>query len=753
MSGTVQGTGVRPFVHRLASRMQLAGWVGNSSSGVTLEVEGPRARIEEFLERVSREHPSAACPQGVQAAIHAPLGYHSFEIRESLDGAKSAAIAPDLATCPECLAELFDPVARRYRYPFVTCTQCGPRFSIVESIPYDRCNTTMRAFELCGECLREYRDPADRRFHAQSLACPQCGPQLSLRDGKGNVIAVRGEAMRFAADCIRRGEIVALKGIGGFQLIVDARSEIAVARLRERKARPEKPFAVMFPDFASIANACEVSALEERWLRSPQAPIVLLRRKDSKSIADGCAPQNPEVGAMLPCSPLHHLLMRELSFAVICTSGNRTSEPICIDDAEAFERLRGIADVLLTHDRRIARPIDDSVLRVVLDRELVLRRARGFAPTPLRVPGLRPGVLAAGAQMKNTVALSLDGTAVLSQHIGDLTALESRRAFTRATADLQRLYGLTARAIACDAHPDYAVSKFAAESGREVKVQHHYAHVLSCMAENELKPPVLGVAWDGTGFGTDGTIWGGEFLSIELGHYERIAHFRTFGLPGGEQAIEEPRRAALGLLFELRGDSLFESHNPALAAFSPAELKVLRGMLARSVNVPRTSSIGRLCDALASIVGLRQRVSFEGQAAMELEFAAQQGRLLACAALERDDAYEIKVCERAGSAPLVLDWAPMVEAILADLNCGVQIGCIATRVHNALVEAIIAVARRTSLQCVALSGGCFQNRYLLEQSVQQLRREGLQPFWHRQVPPNDGGLALGQLVASGSEMG
>jgi len=749
LSGTVQGAGMRPFIYRLATGLGLKGWVRNSPVGVCAEVEGLRDCINELLMRIAAEQPSAAHIGGVEATFLEPVGYASFEIRASLSGSKSAAIMPDLATCADCVRELFDPFNRRYRYPFINCTQCGPRFSIVQAIPYDRCNTTMHGFSLCGACRDEYENANDRRFHAQPIACPNCGPQVSLCDAHGKCIAARDDALMRAADLIRRGQIIALKGLGGFQLLADARSEASVQRLRARKRRDEKPFAVMFPTLDSIIADCVVSEAEVQWLSTPQAPIVLLRRQEPHSpqrVAANVAPRNPNLGAMLPYTPLHHLLMRELQCVIVCTSGNRSSEPICIDDDEAFERLNDIADAFLTHNRPIARPIDDSVLRVVLGRELVIRRARGFAPSPISVEGLRPDALAVGAQMKNTIAISVGGAAVLSQYLGDLGTLDADNSFERGVRDLCRIYDSTPDRFMRDAHPDYDSTRFAKRQTQpSVAVQHHYAHVLSCMAENALQPPILGIAWDGTGFGLDGTIWGGEFLRVDRRGFKRVAHLRTFGLPGGERAVEEPRRAALGLLFEIFGSAAFEQqHIPSISAFSQVELEALRIMLARSVNTPRTSSAGRLCDGLASILGLRQRASFEGQAAIELEFAM--------GSVTTNQAYEVDLSEGGSDRPLVLDWARMVEGVLADRASGVTVEEIAARIHNSMVESIVCIARRVQVECVALSGGCFQNNYLTERTVQRLRKEGFRPYWHRQVPPNDGGIALGQLVAAAREM-
>ncbi len=834
--GAVQGVGFRPFVHRLAAELLLFGWVNNSAQGVFIEVEGPRSALEQFLLRLEAERPPHCFIQSLESSWLDPVGYVGFEIRASeAGGDKTALVLPDIATCPDCLREIFDPTNRRFHYPFTNCTHCGPRFSIITALPYDRANTTMTGFTMCPACRAEYENPTNRRFHAQPNACHECGPQLEFWRGGVQQSAAEIVAdtqwprpaersygvLLAAAKAICTGKIVAVKGLGGFHLVVDARNEAAVRRLRERKHREEKPLALMFSSLEDVKAVCEVSALEQRLLRSPEAPIVLLRRlgrsgtSDSKSrIAESIAPGNPTLGAMLPYTPLHHLLLAELGFPVVATSGNLSDEPICTDEREAIERLQDIADVFLVHNRPIARHVDDSVVRVMLDRELVLRRARGYAPLPITVaqvskttvspitksaehPPAPAGsevrattVLAVGAHLKNSVALAIGPQVFISQHIGDLETEQANAAFRRVIADLQGLYDSAPEIVATDLHPDYLSTKFvwergchqpqqfrhpegvretqtafphpvaAAEDSRAaqvVQVQHHIAHALSCMAENELEPPVLGVSWDGTGYGLDGTIWGGEFFLATEGAVERVAHFRPFRLPGGDAAVKEPRRSALGLLHALAPDSgnlLFHLRQKVAASFSVGELAVLESMLARNVNSPPCCSVGRLFDAVASLVGLRQRVRFEGQAAMELEFALEGVRT--------DEAYPLPSVEcgvppdpgdaqsevRSSKSSIVLDWSPMVEAILADAEHGVPVGELSARFHNALAEAIVCVAQRVGQRRVVLTGGCFQNRYLTERAVTRLGAEGFQPYWHQRVPPNDGGIALGQVVAA-----
>ncbi len=756
--GAVQGVGFRPFVYRLASDLDLRGWVINASSGVVVEVEGGAAALEQFLLRVARESPPRAIVQGLESTYLDPAGFVGFEIRESAGGDKTTLVLPDIATCPECLAEIFDPANRRHRYPFTNCTNCGPRFSIIEALPYDRPNSTMARFELCEACRREYEDPRDRRFHAQPNACPACGPRLALWDADGQPLADCDDALRAAEARIAAGAIVAVKGLGGFHLVVDARNDGAVRRLREMKAREEKPFALMFPTLAAAAAACDIDDREARLLTSPEAPIVLLRRRaspDAVPIADSVAPANPYLGVMLPYTPLHHLLLADLGFPVVATSGNRSDEPICTDEREAVERLRGLADVFLVHDRPIARHVDDSIVRVVAGRDLVLRRARGYAPLPVALRFDGPPVLGVGAHLKNAVALSVGANVFVSQHVGDLETVEAFGAFERVIDAFERLYEASPPVIACDAHPDYLSTAYAKRRGTETRqVQHHLAHVLSAMAENEIEPPALGVSWDGTGFGLDGTIWGGEFIAVSPGSARRVATFRAFPLPGGDRAVREPRRTALALLCEVFGEDAWAMEDlPTIAAFSQAERRILRAMLERGVNSPRTSSVGRLFDAAASIAGLRHHVRFEGQAAMALEFARE--------GTETDEAYPLAFVDarrpESGDAAAVaglidaplwtIDPAPLVRALVANVRAHAPVGTISARFHNGLAEAAVEIARRSAFQRVVLSGGCFQNRYLLERTITRLRAEGFRPVWHQRFPPNDGGIALGQVAA------
>lgn len=740
--GAVQGVGFRPFIYRLATDLGLAGFVKNSPAGVLIEVEGTRSQLDGFLAAIEREKPACASIQGLESSFLDPAGFTGFEIRASdAAGTRTALVLPDIAACRDCIEEVFDARNRRHLYPFTNCTNCGPRFTIIEALPYDRPNTTMRDFEMCGRCRAEYEDPQDRRFHAQPNACPNCGPHLELWGPDGTRLSTHHAALVDAVDAIRSGRVVAVKGLGGFHLIVSACDDDAVRRLRRRKHRDEKPFALMYPDLESVESDCEVGEVERRLLLSPECPIVLLRRRDCVPASE-IAPGNPYLGVMLPYTPLHHLLMRLLGSSVVATSGNVADEPICIDHRDALSRLAGIADLFLVHNRPITRHADDSVVRVMMGRQMVLRRARGYAPLPLQLRGIAPRILAVGAHLKNTVAASVGTDVFISQHIGDLENAESLRAFEGVIAGFEVLYDLQPVAMACDAHPDYLSSRFARRRHTpNVRVQHHLAHVLSCMAENEVSPPCLGVAWDGTGYGLDGTIWGGEFLSVpaKLLSFHRAAHLRTFRLPGGARAVREPRRSAIGLLYEVFGEAaLAMDEVTPVKAFTAAERRVLGGMLARGLSSPVTSSAGRLFDAVAALLSIRQRASFEGQAAMELEFALE--------GVARDDYYELELI-RNGDV-LVVDWEPLIREILAELRVDTPIGEISARFHNTLAEAIVAVARSIGENKVVLTGGCFQNKYLTERAVRRLRDEGFRPYWHQRVPPNDGGISLGQVAAA-----
>lgn len=772
VEGTVQGVGFRPFVYRLARELELSGWVRNTVSGVSIEVEGGAPIVEAFLRRLKDEAPASACVDMMSAQIVPVLDDMGFAIHRSVESGRPAlVIPPDLATCADCLHELADSSDRRFRYPFLTCTQCGPRYSLLIEMPYERSHTTMGGFVLCSDCQAEYGAESDRRFHAEPIACPACGPHVRVWDEEGCDIAQGEEALRHVEARLRAGSIIAVKALGGFQLWVDAGSEEAVRRLRARKQRPDKPFAVLFPSIDAVRAHCVVSAEEEALLSSPQAPIVLLRKRGEFRLAESVAPSNPYIGAMLPATPLQHLLVDDLQRPMVATSGNRADEPIVIDEREAVVRLKGIADAFLVHDRPIARPIDDSVVRVCVTgphtqdaepedkpkgREIILRRARGYAPQAIRLKnglaessGLGP-VLAVGGQLKNTVALLREDRVWLSQHLGDLSTLEADQAFRQAVGDLQRLLQTDPKLIACDLHPDYRSSGFARELATSlsvplVPVQHHHAHVASCMAEHGLDGDVLGVVWDGAGYGTDGQIWGGEFLIAGYQRFRRFARLRPFRLPGGEAAMREPGRSAAAVLWELMGERMLTYGLPSWEITGEQQARIA-GLLRSGTASPWTTSMGRLFDAVASLTGLCGVVSFEGQAAMAVEFAAERAR-----AQGKDSVagYSMDLLQReASESSRIVDWRPMVSAIVEDLRRGSSPERIAAGFHAGLADGIVRVAQAAGLPRVVLTGGCFQNGLLLSLARRQLEGAGFAVYSHSLVSPNDGGLSLGQAVAA-----
>lgn len=691
LAGALQGAGFRPFVHNLAVSLSLAGLVRNTCAGALIEVEGPQTNVEEFVRLLHEQLPPAALILAEESSRLAPAGLSGFQILESEPNEpKTAAILPDLATCTECLRELNHPSERRFAYPFTNCTRCGPRFTIITAIPYDRPNTTMAGFPLCEYCQAEYGNPEDRRFHAQPIACPVCGPRLNV-------------PVEMAAGTLASGGILALKGIGGYQLLCDAREESAVLRLRERKLREWKPFAVMMPSIEELRLHAEVSSDEAALLTSPAAPIVLLRALPASSLATPVRRGSPWLGAMLPCSPLHHLLMSAFPHPVVCTSGNLSDEPIAIRNQKAHERLGGVADSFLDHDRPIARPCDDSVARISAGRTSLLRRARGYAPLPVWVGRALPRVLALGGHLKNTVALAIGRQVVVSQHVGDLDSPESRDALLQTIEDLCRLYDFRPDVAACDLHPDYYSSLHAGTLGLPViRVQHHHAHAAACIAENGLEGPVLAVVWDGTGLGLDRTIWGGEMFLVENWRFTRVSHLRRFLLPGGDAAMKDCSRPASGILHELGRQSPYQQ------------------VLHRRLNCIETSSVGRLFDAFAHLGGLTEMNRFEGEAGLLLEAAAMR--------------------EEGGSA------VPMPDGDWREL-AGTFIEHPSSRaLHESLVGWIVETALRTGVKHVALSGGCFQNALLTSLAIEKLALHGIHTATHQRVPANDGGISLGQAV-------
>ncbi len=739
--GAVQGVGFRPFIYRLAMQLHLKGFVLNSPFGVFVEAENEKDILNDFLLRIEKEKPVHAIIQSMEFSFLDAVGYTQFEIRESEgNGKTSVFILPDIAVCDDCLNEMFDPNNRRYLYPFINCTNCGPRFSIIESLPYDRPNTSMKIFEMCDDCKKEYHNPLDRRFHAQPIACPNCGPHVELITPDENVLSKNNNAIFETAEKIQQGKIVALKGLGGYQLICRADDENVIALLRKRKNREEKPFALMFPDLESVKKICEVFPFEERLLKSPEAPIVLLRRKENgkqKLVHESIAPGNPMLGVMLPYTPLHHLLLRELQIPVIATSGNLSEEPMCISEDEAFQRLKNIADYFIIHNRPIVRHVDDSIVRVVMDREMIMRRARGYAPLPveLNCETEDETYLAVGGHLKNTVALSSGKNVFVSQHIGDLSTQEAFSAFKNVVTDFKNLYEAKDVHVVADLHPDYLSTKFAKSNFENISfVQHHQAHVASCYAENKLDGTALGVSWDGTGYGLDGTIWGGEFFYFDGTSFQHVAQFRKFPLPGGDLAIKEPKRSAVGLLYEIYGEEIFNKQNDVLSHFSENEKKILLQMLKNKINTPLTSSVGRLFDAVAFLTGIKQTASYEGEAAMMLEFAAAP------------NIFDCYLFDLLPGEVMIIDWQKMIETILEEMKRKTSPKIISAKFHNSLVEIICSVAEKSHEEKIVLSGGVFQNAYLLEQAVRTLRARRFKPYWHQRIPTNDGGISLGQIA-------
>ncbi len=747
----VQGVGFRPFVYRLANACNLTGWVINDTRGVTIEAEGRQSSLDRMLHALRHDKPPHAYYEDFDIQYLEPSGFQKFEICESANnGSKQVLMLPDIATCPECLKEIFDPDNRRYLYPFTNCTHCGPRFSIITGLPYDRRQTTMHKFTMCGHCRQEYDDPENRRFHAQPNACPDCGPQIELWNTSGRVLARRHKAMKRTANAIKHGQIVALKGLGGFQLLAIATNESSVQELRKRKDREEKPFALMVTSLAQAYKLCFISNEEETLLKSPQAPIVILNRiRDPKiPIAPSVAPGHPTLGLMLPYTPLHHILMRLVGAPVVATSGNISDEPICTDEHEALERLRGIADLFIVHDRPIERHVDDSVVRMIAGKPTVLRRARGYAPLPVSVKTGEdinkrsegqdnlPTVLALGGHLKNSIAVNRGTNLFVSQHIGDLNTYEATKAYHKVAGDLPRLYDLNPDLIVHDLHPEYYTSKDAMNRHLPMHaVQHHYAHILSCMAEHRLEGPVLGVAWDGTGYGTDETIWGGEFILCDRKSWKRVATFRSFRLPGGDKAMREPRRTALGMLYEICENQAFQKLDlPTIKAFSETEIGIIKQMLQQGINAPVTTSAGRIFDAIASLLDIRQKITHEGQAAMALEHLIPQNKT--------NDTYPYELASKRNC--WIIDWEPFISQIITELPDS-DPGKISMKVHNTLSDIIIDIATRIGKRTVVLSGGCFQNVYLTEQTISKLGQHGFHPYRHQQIPPNDGGIAVGQL--------
>ena len=735
VGGIVQGVGFRPFVWRLAGRLGLGGFVRNTASGVVIEVEGSPESLGHFEAALRDEAPPLARIASVESTSLEPLGGEGFVISESTGGeSMETLISPDIAVCKACLRDIADPGNRRYRYAFTNCTDCGPRYTIVERIPYDRPFTTMKHFALCPECRREYDDPADRRFHAQPNACPVCGPKLELRDASGLRLEVDDE-ISAASEALRRGEIVAIKGVGGFHLAVDALNDDAVRRLRSRKGREEKPFAVMVRDLAAARELCEIGPDEEAALSSPEAPIVLLRKRPGLPLAPSIAPGNDRLGVMLPYSPLHWLLMREGPEALVMTSANFSEEPLVADNAEALERLAGIADAFLMHDRPIARRCDDSVVVHLAGAVRLVRRSRGYVPAPIRLAESGPPVLGTGGELKNALCLVKGSEAFMSQHIGDMKNYEAYRHFDEVAAHLQRIFRTEAELIGHDLHPAYMTTRWALEQGKPtLGVQHHHAHLASCLAEHRYVGPAIGLALDGVGYGTDGTAWGGEVLVGDAAGVTRFASLEPMPLPGGDAAVRQIWRTALGWLHRsgVPPEGLPYLSNPHWA-------QVLE-LLAKGVGTAESSGCGRLFDAVASICGLRHEAHYEGQAAIELMQAAH-GKLA-------DAGYNFGFERQHGRWIMLI--SPMLREIAAAVRAGAGAAEVSRRFHRTLAGLFSEVTRmaylETGLKIVALSGGVFQNQLLTEVLAHDLESNGYKVLIHAQAPTNDGGLSLGQAM-------
>lgn len=739
LSGDVQGVGFRPYVYRLALEEQISGQVYNDELGVCIDAEGLSDRVQSFKTRLVSEAPPLARIRSCKSVPLQPKGVTDFAIAPSVgQNEASADMPPDAALCEGCLADITDPNNRRYRYAFTNCTDCGPRFSIIREMPYDRVNTTMSAFEMCESCKREYENPLDGRFHAQPNACPDCGPQLSFLGLEGQTLKTGDAALVAAGHAIRAGKIVAVKGIGGFHLVCDAANETAVEKLRVRKQRPSKPFAVMVASVEAATKLCEVTETERQLLASPQAPIVLLQKKRGIHLALSVAPNNPYLGVLLAYTPLHRLLLDDLGFPVIATSGNHGGDPIVTSTDQALENLNDVADCFLTHDRLIETAVEDSVVRVVLGEPVMLRRSRGYAPTPSLFPDLDRKIVALGGQFKTTLAKAANGKAELSAHIGALENAKTREHYVNKARALCLEDEASSPVIACDLHPDYASTQFANLLNMPaLKVQHHAAHIYAVLAEHGLDASVTGLAWDGAGYGTDGSIWGGEGLLVDGATWSRLVHLRPFRLPGGDAAAREPSRCAIGLLHAAGHTVPVEVIDRLGLSIGRAER--LNELCERPRLAPTTTSMGRLFDGVSALLGLCHLNTFEGEAAMALEFSAHRSDT--CASYRLSDLYKF-------NGGWVVDWEPMLAGVLMDIAASMPVAIIARRFHNWLGDVAVAIALKGKQKRVVLGGGCFQNRVLLETVISRLKEAGFEPIWPRQFPPNDGGLALGQLYGA-----
>ena len=774
ISGIVQGVGFRPFIHSLAARLGVKGYVNNTGGNVIIDAEGERYALEIFVSRIKSDSPPLSEIRDISVEKGAPVGYRDFIILESSPGGeRDIYISPDVAVCEDCSRELMNPSDRRFLYPFINCTNCGPRFTIVTGIPYDRANTTMKKFEMCAKCGSEYKDPSDRRYHAQPVSCHECGPSLAVLDSKGRTIYA-DDAAGFIRSALNGGKIVAVKGLGGYHLACDARNGTAVSELRKRKARDDKPFALMVKDCGTALLHCHVSKAEKDLLESIKRPIVLLKKRTDLNLPEEIAPHNPYLGLMLPYTPVHLLLFHGCGHGsdgaldtLVMTSGNRTDEPICYRDEDAVETLSHIADYFLVNDRDIHIRTDDSVTRVFRDRDYIVRRARGYVPMPVtcepwKDPASRidwkrglslPSVLACGGELKNTFCLNKNAEFIISHHIGDLENAETLVSFEEGIEHFKRIFKVRVDACAYDLHPEYLSTKYAQglDTGIiKIPVQHHHAHIAACMAENSLDGEVIGVAFDGTGYGEDGNLWGGEFFTGGYLNFRRAAHLEYIEMPGGEKAVREPWRMAASCLEKAEGDLTAKigensgvrlDNSVLLDGVEAEKLHAISAMIGRKLNCPLTSGMGRVFDAVSSLLGIRSRVTYEGQAAVELEYIASSDYL---------GEYEFRIANEDGM--LVIYTRDIFKGIIEDIKLNTPREIISSRFHESAAKAVTAtchlIRQDSGLGRVVLSGGVFQNMILLEKCVRGLEKSGFKVFVHGRVPSNDGGLSLGQAMVA-----
>ncbi len=749
IKGIVQGVGFRPFIHKLVQNYNLSGWVFNSNQGVEIEVEGKEEELNSFIIDVKKKLPPLARIEKIEVNQLHLVGYKGFSIKKSITKEENGfvLVSPDISICEDCLQELFDPHNKRFRYPFINCTNCGPRFTIIKNIPYDRGKTTMNNFKMCSLCQSEYDDIEDRRYHAQPNACADCGPQVSLYQNKRKLESVG--PIEKAVKLLKEGKIGAIKGLGGFHLACDATNNKAVARLRRLKNREAKPFAIMSFNLEKIKQYCKLGKKEEEWLINRARPIVLLKKKEDSLISSLVAPRNNYLGVMLPYTPLHYLLLKDNFMALIMTSGNIADQPIIGGNQEALEKLDGIADFFLLYNRDIFNRCDDSVVKIINGDNVFFRRSRGYVPYPIILDFKLKEVLALGGELKNTISFSKENYIFLSQYLGDLKSVETSDFLKKSIAGLKKMFRINPEIIACDLHPDYLSTQYAEEIGAKkglkvVKVQHHHAHIVSCMAENNIKEKVIGVAYDGTGYGDDGNIWGGEFLLCDLKEYIRVGHLKYYPLPGGDKAIMEPWRMAYSYLYSIYGPKAKTLDIDFNRRMDYDRLSIIEKMINKNINSPFTSSCGRLFDAASSLIGVRDEISYEGQAAMELESFCAPGI---------KERYNFCICKE--GEEFIIDPREIFIDIIKDLKEGIDKKVIAAKFHNTVAEFTLnlcgKIRKSTGINKIALSGGVFQNCYLTEKIISLLEKDDFQVYTQRKVPPNDGGISLGQAVVAGSK--